>query len=98
MKKKCCFVKTLLKLAAVAASVCGVLYIFQDSIRDLFKSHKEDSADDSFDDDFDDDFDDFDDDSVFDRESDREYVSINITDVDNDDSEEEEEEEEDDAN
>ncbi|MEE1313167.1 MAG: DNA-directed RNA polymerase subunit delta [Lachnospiraceae bacterium] len=83
MKKNNCFISKLIKFAAVVASIAGVLYVFKDSVKDMIASVKEKLSDDDFDD-FDDDFDDdFNDDEVFEDKSDREYVSINITD-DND--------------
>lgn len=84
MKKKSCVISKLIKLIAILASIGGALYLFKDSVTDILSSVKEKFAsDDDFDDfdDFDDeDMDDFDDNEVFEDKSDREYVSINITD------------------
>lgn len=81
MKKKSCVISKLIKLIAILASIGGALYLFKDSVTDILSSVKEKFAsDDDFDDFDDEDMDDFDDNEVFEDKSDREYVSINITD------------------
>mgnify|MGYP005841857941 CR=1 FL=1 len=77
------------------ATVAGILYVARDQIKAIIAKIKE-VSDDDFDDDFDDEsFDDdsFDDDEIFPEPSkdDRDYVSINITDTDDDPSVAEEE-------
>ncbi|MDO4169784.1 MAG: DNA-directed RNA polymerase subunit delta [Lachnospiraceae bacterium] len=92
MKKNRCFITKLVTLVAVIASICGVLFIFKDSIANTISKLKEKfTTKDDFDD-FDDDFDDFDDEIVEDK-SDREYVSINIGDEKDETSDEESEDE-----
>lgn len=87
-------IKDLFKLITAIATVAGILYVARDQIKAIIAKIKE-VSDDDFDDDFDDEsfdddsFDDdsFDDDEIFPEPSkdDRDYVSINITDTDNDD-------------
>lgn len=90
MKKNRCFITKLVTLVAVIASICGVLFVFKDSIANTISKLKEKfMTKDEFDD-FDDDFDDFDDEFV-EEKSDREYVSINIGDEKDETSEEENE-------
>ena len=81
-------IKDLFKLITAITTVAGILYVARDQIKEV--------SDDDFDDDFDDEsFDDdsFDDDEIFPEPSkdDRDYVSINITDTDDDPSVAEEE-------
>ena len=93
-------IKDLFKLITAIATVAGILYVARDQIKAIIAKIKE-VSDDDFDDDFDDDsfdddsFDDdsFDDDEIFPEPSkdDRDYVSINITDTDDDPSVAEEE-------
>ena len=93
-------IKDLFKLITAIATVAGILYVARDQIKAIIAKIKEES-DDDFDDDFDDEsfdddsFDDdsFDDDEIFPEPSkdDRDYVSINITDTDDDPSVAEEE-------
>ena len=79
-------IKDLFKLITAIATVAGILYVARDQIKAIIAKIKE-VSDDDFDDDFDDEsFDDdsFDDDEIFPEPSkdDRDYVSINITDTD----------------
>lgn len=93
-------IKDLFKLITAIATVAGILYVARDQIKAIIAKIKE-VSDDDFDDDFDDEsfdddsFDDdsFDDDEIFPEPSkdDRDYVSINITDTDDDSSVAEEE-------
>lgn len=88
-------IKDLFKLITTIATVAGILYVARDQIKAIIAKIKE-VSDDDFDDDFDDEsFDDdsFDDDEIFPGPSkdDRDYVSINITDTDDDPSVAEEE-------
>lgn len=93
-------IKDLFKLITAIATVAGILYVVRDQIKAIIAKIKE-VSDDDFDDDFDDEsfdddsFDDdsFDDDEIFPEPSkdDRDYVSINITDTDDDPSVAEEE-------
>ena len=93
-------IKDLFKLITAIATVAGILYVARDQIKAIIAKIKEVSNDD-FDDDFDDEsFDDdsfdedsFDDDEIFPEPSkdNRDYVSINITDTDDDPSVAEEE-------
>ena len=93
-------IKDLFKLITAIATVAGILYVARDQIKAIIAKIKE-VSDDDFDDDFDDEsfdddsFDDdsFDDDEIFPEPSkdDRDYVSINITDTDDDASVAEEE-------
>ena len=88
-------IKDLFKLITAIATVAGILYVARDQIKAIIAKIKE-VSDDDFDDDFDDEsfdddsFDDdsFDDDEIFPEPSkdDRDYVSINITDTDDDPS------------
>lgn len=83
-------IKDLFKLITAIATVAGILYVARDQIKAIIAKIKE-VSDDDFDDDFDDEsFDDdsFDDDEIFPEPSkdDRDYVSINITDADEDPS------------
>ena len=87
--------RTFFKLITAIATVAGILYVARDQIKAIIAKIKE-VSDDDFDDDFDDEsFDDdsFDDDEIFPEPSkdDRDYVSINITDTDDDPSVAEEE-------
>ena len=87
-------IKDLFKLITAIATVAGILYVARDQIKAIIAKIKE-VSDDDFDDDFDDEsfdddsFDDdsFDDDEIFPEPSkdDRDYVSINITDTNDDD-------------
>ena len=79
-------IKDLFKLITTIATVAGILYVARDQIKAIIAKIKEVS-----DDDFDDDS--FDDDEIFPEPSkdDRDYVSINITDTDDDPSVAEEE-------
>ena len=79
-------IKDLFKLITAIATVAGILYVARDQIKAIIAKIKEVS-----DDDFDDDS--FDDDEIFPEPSkdDRDYVSINITDTDDDPSVAEEE-------
>ena len=96
-------IKDLFKLITAIATVAGILYVARDQIKAIIAKIKE-VSDDDFDDDFDDEsfddesFDDdsFDDDEIFPEPSkdDRDYVSINITDTDDDPSVVEEESQE----
>ena len=96
-------IKDLFKLITTIATVAGILYVARDQIKAIIAKIKE-VSDDDFDDDFDDEsfdddsFDDdsFDDDEIFPEPSkdDRDYVSINITDTDDDPSVVEEESQE----
>ena len=83
-------IKDLFKLITAIATVAGILYVVRDQIKAIIAKIKE-VSDDDFDDDFDDDS--FDDDEIFPEPSkdDRDYVSINITDTDDDPSVAEEE-------
>lgn len=88
-------IKDLFKLITAIATVAGILYVARDQIKAIIAKIKE-VSDDDFDADFDDEsFDDdsFDDDEIFPEPSkdDRDYVSINITDTDDDSSVAEEE-------
>lgn len=88
-------IKDLFKLITAIATVAGILYVARDQIKAIIAKIKE-VSDDDFDDDFDDEsFDDdsFNDDEIFPEPSkdDRDYVSINITDTDDDPSVAEEE-------
>ena len=88
-------IKDLFKLITTIATVAGILYVARDQIKAIIAKIKE-VSDDDFDDDFDDEsFDDdsFDDDEIFPEPSKdyRDYVSINITDTDDDPSVAEEE-------
>lgn len=88
-------IKDLFKLITTIATVAGILYVARDQIKAIIAKIKE-VSDDDFDDDFyDESFDDdsFDDDEIFPEPSkdDRDYVSINITDTDDDPSVAEEE-------
>ena len=93
-------IKDIFKLITAIATVAGILYVARDQIKAIIAKIKE-VSDDDFDDDFDDEsfdddsFDDdsFDDDEIFPEPSkdDRDYVSINITDTDDDPSVAEEE-------
>lgn len=93
-------IKDLFKLITAIATVAGILYVARDQIKAIIAKIKE-VSDDDFDDDFDDEsfdddsFDDdsFDDDEIFPEPSkdNRDYVSINITDTDDDPSVAEEE-------
>lgn len=88
-------IKDLFKLITTIATVAGILYVARDQIKAIIAKIKE-VSDDDFDDDFDDEsFDDdsFDDDEIFPEPSkdNRDYVSINITDTDDDPSVAEEE-------
>jgi DNA-directed RNA polymerase subunit delta len=85
-------IKDLFKLITTIATVAGILYVARDQIKAIIAKIKEVSDDDFFDDEsFDDDS--FDDDEIFPEPSkdDRDYVSINITDTDDDPSVAEEE-------
>ena len=86
-------IKDLFKLITAIATVAGILYVARDQIKAIIAKIKE-VSDDDFDDDFDDDS--FDDDEIFPEPSkdDRDYVSINITDTDDDPSVVEEESQE----
>ena len=96
-------IKDLFKLITAIATVAGILYVARDQIKAIIAKIKE-VSDDDFDDDFDDEsfdddsFDDdsFDDDEIFPEPSkdNRDYVSINITDTDDDPSVVEEESQE----
>lgn len=79
-------IKDLFKLITAITTVAGILYVARDQIKAIIAKIKEVS-----DDDFDDDS--FDDDEIFPEPSkdDRDYVSINITDTDDDPSVAEEE-------
>lgn len=82
-------IKDLFKLITTIATVAGILYVARDQIKAIIAKIKEVS-----DDDFDDDFDDESfDDEIFPEPSkdDRDYISINITDTDDDPSVAEEE-------
>lgn len=83
-------IKDLFKLITTIATVAGILYVARDQIKAIIAKIKE-VSDDDFDDDFDDES--FDDDEIFPEPSkdDRDYVSINITDTDDDPSVAEEE-------
>jgi len=83
-------IKDLFKLITAIATVAGILYVARDQIKAIIAKIKE-VSDDDFDDDFDDES--FDDDEIFPEPSkdDRDYVSINITDTDDDPSVAEEE-------
>lgn len=83
-------IKDLFKLITAITTVAGILYVARDQIKAIIAKIKE-VSDDDFDDDFDDDS--FDDDEIFPEPSkdDRDYVSINITDTDDDPSVAEEE-------
>lgn len=83
-------IKDLFKLITAIATVAGILYVARDQIKAIITKIKE-VSDDDFDDDFDDES--FDDDEIFPEPSkdDRDYVSINITDTDDDPSVVEEE-------
>lgn len=83
-------IKDLFKLITAIATVAGILYVARDQIKAIIAKIKE-VSDDDFDDDFDDES--FDDDEIFTEPSkdDRDYVSINITDTDDDPSVAEEE-------
>lgn len=83
-------IKDLFKLITAIATVAGILYVARDQIKAIIAKIKE-VSDDDFDDDFDNDS--FDDDEIFPEPSkdDRDYVSINITDTDDDPSVAEEE-------
>lgn len=88
-------IKDLFKLITAIATVAGILYVARDQIKAIIAKIKE-VSDDDFDDDFNDEsFDDdsFNDDEIFPEPSkdDRDYVSINITDTDDDSSLAEEE-------
>ena len=88
-------IQDLFKLITAIATVAGILYVARDQIKAIIAKIKE-VSDDDFDDDFDDEsFDDdsFNDDEIFPEPSkdDRDYVSINITDTDDDSSVAEEE-------
>ena len=88
-------IKDLFKLITAIATVAGILYVARDQIKAIIAKIKE-VSDDDFDDDFNDEsFDDdsFNDDEIFPEPSkdDRDYVSINITDTDDDSSVAEEE-------
>lgn len=90
-------IKDLFKLITAIATVAGILYVARDQIKAIIDKIKEVSGKDP-DDDFDDEsFDDdsFDDDEIFPEPSkdDRDYVSINITDIDEETSEDDEEQE-----
>lgn len=78
-------IKDLFKLITAIATVAGILYVARDQIKAIIAKIKE-VSDDDFDDDFDDES--FDDDEIFPEPSkdDRDYVSINITDTDDDPS------------
>ena len=80
-------IKDLFKLITAIATVAGILYVARDQIKAIIAKIKEVSDDESFDDDS------FDDDEIFPEPSkdDRDYVSINITDTDDDPSVAEEE-------
>ena len=84
-------IKDLFKLITAIATVAGILYVARDQIKAIIAKIKEVSDDDFDDDSFDDDS--FDDDEIFPEPSkdDRDYVSINITDTDDDPSVAEEE-------
>ena len=86
-------IKDLFKLITAIATVAGILYVARDQIKAIIAKIKE-VSDDDFDDDFDDES--FDDDEIFPEPSkdDRDYVSINITDTDDDPSVVEEESQE----
>lgn len=91
-------IKDLFKLVTAIATVAGILYVARDQIKAIIDKVKEVSGNDDLDDDFDDEsFDDdsFDDDEIFPESSkdDRDYVSINITDIDDETSEDDEEQE-----
>lgn len=83
-------IKDLFKLITAITTVAGILYVARDQIKAIIAKIKE-VSDDDFDDDFDDES--FDDDEIFPEPSkdDRDYVSINITDTDDDPSVAEEE-------
>lgn len=88
-------IKDLFKLITAIATVAGILYVARDQIKAIIAKIKE-VSDDDFDDDFNDesfDNDSFNDDEIFPEPSkdDRDYVSINITDTDDDSSVAEEE-------
>lgn len=87
-------IKDLFKLITAIATVAGILYVARDQIKAIIAKIKEVSDDDFDDDSFDDDS--FDDDEIFPEPSkdDRDYVSINITDTDDDPSVVEEESQE----
>ncbi len=84
-------IKDLFKLITAIATVAGILYVARDQIKAIIAKIKEVSDDDFDDESFDDDS--FDDDEIFPEPSkdDRDYVSINITDTDDDPSVAEEE-------
>lgn len=84
-------IKDLFKLITAIATVAGILYVARDQIKAIIAKIKEVSDDDFDDESFDDDS--FDDDEIFPEPSkdDRDYVSINITDTDDDPSVTEEE-------
>lgn len=78
--------KDLFKLATALATIAGIVYVARDQIKAIIDKIKDVSKDD-IDDDFDDDsFDDdsFDEDEIFHEptKDDRDYVSINITESD----------------
>lgn len=79
-------IKDLFKLITAIATVAGILYVARDQIKAIIAKIKEVSDDDFDDESFDDDS--FDDDEIFPEPSkdDRDYVSINITDTDDDPS------------
>ena len=76
-------IKDLFKLITAITTVAGILYVARDQIKAIIAKIKEVSDDD----------DSFDDDEIFPEPSkdDRDYVSINITDTDDDPSVAEEE-------
>lgn len=84
-------IKDLFKLITAIATVAGILYVARDQIKAIIAKIKEVSDDDFDDESFDDDS--FDDDEIFPEPSkdNRDYVSINITDTDDDPSVAEEE-------
>lgn len=84
-------IKDLFKLITTIATVAGILYVARDQIKAIIAKIKEVSDDDFDDESFDDDS--FDDDEIFPEPSkdDRDYISINITDTDDDPSVAEEE-------
>lgn len=84
--------KKIIKALAVIASICGLCFLFKDSIKEALSAIKGKLSNDDFDD-FDDD--DFDEDKIFGKSSDREYVDITIDDEDDAEAEDETAEESD---
>ncbi len=78
LRKNTGLIAALIKIVALVASVCGVVFLFKDSIEDILSTVRGKDSNDDFEP-FDED-EDFDTEEIFNKKSNREYVDIKITD------------------